>query len=132
MAAKMNNRLVPNKETAMKRRIIYLSALLILTFLAVVAINLPGTAIAKLDTAASQDNSQQSQASRTVLTSKGYNLVLQPASAASSFTSGSGQQSSPKAFNNTLQGGSYVLSQPGPLADGSGCCCKNYLSCINK
>jgi hypothetical protein len=117
MAAKMYNRLVPNKETAMKRRIIYLSALLILTFLAVVAINLPGTAIAKLDTAASQDNSQQSQASRTVLTS---------------LTSGSGQQSSPKAFNNTLQGGSYVLSQPGPLADGSGCCCKNYLSCINK
>ena len=66
----------------MKRRIIFLSAVIVIAILLAMVFNLPGIAIAKFSSATSP-GSKQSQVSGTILTSKEYNLVLQPAPAAS-------------------------------------------------
>jgi hypothetical protein len=41
-------------------------------------------------------------------------------------------QTAGQTIRDSLQGGSYMLSQPAASPDQTGCCCRGYLSCVRK
>lgn len=96
----------------MKKRILPI----VIVFVALIFI-LPGIAIARNASSSNPDSSLSSQPISADLIGGQYRLTPQLESVIQS-------------NGGVSQGGHYFLSQPNLLDDGSGCCCKGYLTCI--
>src|SRR5512137_1365628 len=106
----------------MKRRMLTIITLLILIILMVMALDLKGVASAKISVSENQNSSTQKAADGVLMNSEEFTLKLIPATSANSASQ----------ITSTIQGGNYVLIQPISPNDDSGCCCKKYLSCVEK
>jgi hypothetical protein len=101
---------------------------------------LPGIAIARNSSSSNPDSSISDQPISAGLIGGKYNLIFKSAPAgsensavlANTLTTGSYSQSTNQTIRTVLQGGSYMLSQPGASPDQTGCCCRGYLSCVRK
>jgi hypothetical protein len=105
----------------MKKRMLTIITLLIIVILVVMALDLKGVASAKISFE-NQNSSTQKAADGVLFTSEVYKLKLIPAASGNSASQ----------VTSIIQGGNYVLSQPISPNDDSGCCCKKYLSCVEK
>jgi hypothetical protein len=103
----------------------------VIVFLALVFV-LPGIAIARNTSSSNPDSSLSNQPISAALIGGKYNLIIRAAPVTSSLIGENSQQSSAQSLSNALQVGNYVLSQPKSVDDVSGCCCKNYLTCLHK